>query len=71
MMNEDIMMEDQMSEGYEPDQGFEGDAPYDGGGWPGDGSGTDDFEDMNQNEADDDRNEGMDETPLGEDMGGE
>lgn len=25
--------------------------PYDGGGWAGDGSGTDDFEDYNQNEA--------------------
>ena len=27
--------------------------PYDGGGWAGDGSGTDDFEDFNQMEADD------------------
>jgi hypothetical protein len=27
-------------------------------GWPGDGSGTDDLADMNQNEADDYRNEG-------------
>jgi len=27
--------------------------PYDGGGWPGDGSGTDDFEDYNQSEASD------------------
>lgn len=27
--------------------------PYDGGGWPGDGSGTDDFADYNANEADD------------------
>ena len=26
-------------------------------GWPGDGSGTDDFEDFNQNEADDYLNE--------------
>lgn len=25
--------------------------PYDGGGWPGDGSGMDDFEDYNQNEG--------------------
>ena len=32
--------------------------PYDGGGWAGDGSGTDDFADMNANEADDYRNEG-------------
>lgn len=29
------------------------DRPYDGGGWPGDGSGTDDFADFNANEADD------------------
>ena len=34
--------------------------PYDGGGWAGDGSGTDDFADYNQNEADDYRNEGCD-----------
>jgi hypothetical protein len=27
--------------------------PYEGGGWPGDGSGTDDFEDYNQSEASD------------------
>lgn len=27
--------------------------PYDGGGWPGDGSGTDDLADFNANEADD------------------
>ena len=32
--------------------------PYDGGGWGGDGSGTDDFADANANEADDYRNEG-------------
>jgi hypothetical protein len=25
--------------------------PYDGGGWPGDGSGLSDFDDYNQNEA--------------------
>lgn len=31
--------------------------PYDGGGWAGDGSGTDDFADYNQNEADDYLNE--------------
>jgi len=31
--------------------------PYDGGGWPGDGSGTDDFADYNANEADDYQNE--------------
>ena len=29
----------------------------DGGGWPGDGSGTDDLADMNANEADDYQNE--------------
>lgn len=33
------------------------DAPYDGGGWPGDGSGTDDLADLNADEADDYRNE--------------
>ncbi len=55
MDNEDIMFEDRMSEGYEPDNGWE----------------PDDFETMNQNEADDYRNEGNDETPLGEEMGGE
>lgn len=27
------------------------DRPYDGGGWAGDGSGTDDFADYNQNEG--------------------
>lgn len=30
---------------------------YDGGGWPGDGSGTDDLADFNANEADDYRDE--------------
>lgn len=30
---------------------------YDGGGWPGDGSGTDDLADYNANEADDYRDE--------------
>jgi len=33
---------------------------YDGGGWGGDGSGTDDLADYNTNEADDYANEGMD-----------
>lgn len=32
---------------------FENEQPYDGGGWPGDGSGTDDLADYNANEADD------------------
>lgn len=32
-------------------------AAYDGGGWPGDGSGTDDLADLMQREADDYRNE--------------
>jgi hypothetical protein len=41
--------------GEELDAGQE---PYDGGGWPGDGSGTDDLADYNANEADDYRNEG-------------
>ena len=42
-------------------------------GWPGDGSGMDDFADHNANEADDYRNEGADDcdTPMGDDMGGE
>jgi hypothetical protein len=31
--------------------------PYDGGGWPGDGSGTDDLADYNANEANDYWNE--------------
>ena len=35
----------------------EDEQPYDGGGWPGDGSGTDDLADYNQNEADDYRDE--------------
>jgi hypothetical protein len=34
------------------------DAPYDGGGWPGDGGGSDDFADYNLREADDYRDEG-------------
>lgn len=70
MDNEDIMFEDRMSEGYEPDNGFDGE-PYDGAGWPGDGSGTDDLADHNQNESDDYRNEGETDTPLGEEYGGE
>ena len=38
--------------------------PYEGGGWPGDGSGTDDLADMNANEADDYRNEGNEDAGL-------
>jgi hypothetical protein len=37
---------------------------YDGGGWGGDGSGTDDFADMNANEADDYRDEGNEDAGL-------
>ena len=37
---------------------------YDGGGWPGDGSGTDDFADYNQMEADDYAYEGMEDQWL-------
>ena len=37
---------------------------YDGGGWAGDGSGTDDFADYNANEADDYRNEGVQDDHL-------
>lgn len=40
------------------------DQPYDGGGWAGDGSGTDDFADMNANEADDYANEGAEDSYL-------
>lgn len=45
-------------------------------GWPGDGSGEDDLADYNQNEADDYRDEGIDDcydydTPLGDEYGGE
>ena len=39
--------------GYDPEP-----EPYDGGGWPGDGSGCDDLADYNQNESDDYANEG-------------
>lgn len=42
--NEDIAYEDSVSSETQ--------------GWPGDGSGVDDFADMNANEADDYRNEG-------------
>ena len=37
---------------------------YDGGGWPGDGSGTDDLADYNANEADDYANEGNEDAGL-------
>lgn len=37
---------------------------YDGGGWPGDGSGADDLADMHANEADDYRDEGMEDYHL-------
>ena len=30
---------------------YEDEQPYDGGGWPGDGSGMDDFADYNANEG--------------------
>ena len=52
---EDIAYEDNVSSDTEP---------YDGGGWPGDGSGTDDLADYNANEADDYRNEGGEELYL-------
>jgi len=39
--------------------GCEEDPPYDGGGWAGDGSGVDDLADLNANEADDYRDEGL------------
>jgi hypothetical protein len=42
--------EDRVSGSYSDEETEE---PYDGGGWPGDGSGTDDLADFNANEADD------------------
>jgi len=38
--------------------------PYDGGGWGGDGSGTDDLADYNANEADDYHDEGNEDAGL-------
>jgi hypothetical protein len=38
--------------------------PYDGGGWGGDGSGTDDLADYNANEVDDCRDEGNEDAGL-------
>jgi hypothetical protein len=43
--------------------------PYDGGGWAGDGSGTDDLADYNQTEADDYANEGDDYHQYADDAG--
>ncbi len=51
------MNEDSYLDSYFEDQN---ELAYDGGGFPGDGSGTDDFADYNANEADDYRNEGAD-----------
>jgi len=39
--------------------------PYDGGGWGGDGSGTDDLADYNANEADDYHDEGNEHDDYG------
>lgn len=51
-MNEDAMMEMEYEDRtYVPDEGEQN------AGWPGDGSGEDDFADYNQNEADDYRDE--------------
>lgn len=55
-MNEDAGLD----AAYEDRTHIEDEQEYDGGGWPGDGSGTDDLADMNANEADDYRDEGMD-----------
>jgi len=57
-------MEDQYSDTPYEDQT---ELPYDGGGWPGDGSGTDDLADMMQNESDDYCDEGGDD--YGDDDG--
>ena len=51
-------MEDQHLDGYYESQTEIPEAPYDGGGWGGDGSGTDDLADHNANEADSYRDEG-------------
>lgn len=51
----DHFLTKQQPEDFAPDAHLEDtpEQPYDGGGWPGDGSGTDDFEDYNQREAED------------------
>jgi hypothetical protein len=52
---EDVQFEDRMSADTND---------YQDHGWPGDGSGTDDFADFNQNEADDYRDEGAEDSYL-------
>ncbi len=54
----------------QPYDGYDEPEPYDGGGWAGDGSGTDDFADMNANEADDYRDEGAEDGADYDDGGG-
>jgi len=46
-------MEDQQLDSYYEAQTELPEQPYDGGGWGGDGSGTDDLADYNQNEVND------------------
>ncbi len=52
---EDVQFEDRMSADTDDCQDH---------GWPGDGSGEDDFADYNQNEADDYRDEGAEDSYL-------
>jgi len=62
-MNEDSMLDAVYEERTEiADSGEE----FDNAGWPGDGSGEDDFADYNANEADDYRDEGVDNDPIDE-----
>jgi hypothetical protein len=51
-------MEDQYLDSYYESQTEIPEPAYDGGGWGGDGSGTDDLADYNANEADSYRDEG-------------
>lgn len=59
---------------YEDRQNGGGDDEFVDAGWPGDGSGTDDLADYNQDEGDDYRDEGVDDcgdyndSPLGDEM---
>lgn len=61
-MNDEIEFESEPMEDQHLDAAYEErteiEEPYDGGGWPGDGSGMDDLEDYNQQEAADYAHEG-------------
>lgn len=52
---EDIVFDPLLETAYDSQEPIE--EPYDGGGWAGDGSGTDDLADFGANEADDYLNE--------------